>query len=120
MYCKIYIKPFIVIISNNLDIDMNDVHVDVLGRQKVIISVHRGKKTVTKIEHIPSHFDLHKIVKELKSKDRLSCGGHIAKHTETNHELIVLQGSFSAEVAAFLTSNGIVDPECIIYRGGDV
>jgi translation initiation factor 1 (eIF-1/SUI1) len=70
--------------------------------------------------HIPSHFDLHKIVKELKSKDRLSCGGHIAKHTETNHELIVLQGSFSAEVAAFLTSNGIVDPECIIYRGGDV
>jgi translation initiation factor 1 (eIF-1/SUI1) len=103
--------------NHELNLDMDDVHVDVLGRQKVIISVHRGKKTVTKVEHIPSHFDLHKIVKELKSKDMLSCGGHIAKHTETKHELIVLQGSFSAEVAAFLTSNGIVDPECIVYRG---
>jgi translation initiation factor 1 (eIF-1/SUI1) len=103
--------------NHELDLDMDDVHVDVLGRQKVIISVHRGKKTVTKVEHIPAHFDLHKILKELKSKDRLSCGGHIAKHTETKHELIVLQGSFSAEVAAFLTSNGIVDPECIVYRG---
>ena len=104
--------------NNELYIDMNDVHVDVLGRQKVIISVHHGKKTVTKVEHIPSHFDLHKILKELKSKDMLSCGGHIAKHKETKHELIVLQGSFSADVAAFLTSNGIVDPECIVYRGG--
>jgi translation initiation factor 1 (eIF-1/SUI1) len=103
---------------NILDLDMDDVHVDVLGRQKVIISVHRGKKTVTKIEHIPAHFDLHKILKELKSKDKLSCGGHIAKHAETKDELIVLQGAFSAEVAAFLTSNGIVDPECIVYRGG--
>lgn len=105
------------ITNHELDLDIDDVHVDVLGRQKVIISVHRGKKTVTKVEHIPSHFDLHKILKELKSKDMLSCGGHIAKHTETKHELIVLQGSFSAEVAAFLTSNGIVDPECIVYRG---
>jgi translation initiation factor 1 (eIF-1/SUI1) len=103
--------------NHELNLDMDDVHVDVLGRQKVIISVHRGKKTVTKVEHIPAHFDLHKILKELKSKDMLSCGGHIAKHTETKHELIVLQGSFSAEVAAFLTSNGIVDPECIVYRG---
>ena len=103
---------------NILDLDIDDVHVDVLGRQKVIISVQRGKKTVTKVEHIPSHFDLHKILKELKSKDMLSCGGHIAKHTETKDELIVLQGSFSVEVAAFLTSNGIVDPECIVYRGG--
>jgi translation initiation factor 1 (eIF-1/SUI1) len=106
------------ITNHELDLDMDDVHVDVLGRQKVIISVHRGKKTVTKVEHIPSHFDLHKILKELKSKDMLSCGGHIAKHTETKDELIVLQGSFSVEVAAFLTSNGIVDPECIVYRGG--
>ena len=106
------------ITNHELDLDMDDVHVDVLGRQKVIISVHRGKKTVTKVEHIPSHFDLHKILKELKSKDMLSCGGHIAKHTETKDELIVLQGSFSVEVAAFLTNNGIVDPECIVYRGG--
>lgn len=99
------------------DVDMNDVHVDVLNRQKVIISVQRGKKTVTKVEHIPSHFDLHKMLKELKSKDILSCGGHIAKHKETKNEIIVLQGSFSDEVAAFLTNNGIVDPECIVYRG---
>ena len=105
------------ITNHELDLDIDEVHVDVLVSQKVIISVHRGKKTVTKVEHIPSHFDLHKILKELKSKDMLSCGGHIAKHTETKHELIVLQGSFSAEVAAFLTSNGIVDPECIVYRG---
>ena len=101
---------------NNM-MDMNDVHVDLLGRQKVIISVQRGKKTVTKIEHIPSHFDLHKMLKELKSKDILSCGGHIAKHKETKNELMVLQGAFSDEVAAFLTKNGIVDPECIVYRG---
>ena len=30
---------------------------------------------------------------------------------------MVLQGAFSDEVAAFLTSNGIVDPECIVHRG---
>jgi translation initiation factor 1 (eIF-1/SUI1) len=99
------------------DVDMHDVHVDVLNRQKVIISVQRGKKTVTKVEHIPSHFDLHKMLKELKSKEMLSCGGHIAKHNETKNELMVLQGAFSDEVAAFLTSNGIVDPECIVHRG---
>ena len=29
---------------NILDLDIDDVHVDVLGRQKVIISVHCGKK----------------------------------------------------------------------------
>ena len=40
--------------------DLDDTHVDVLG-QKIVISVHRAKNTVTKIEGIPAHFSLEKL-----------------------------------------------------------
>ena len=53
----------------------------------------------------------------LKAKDMLSCGGHIAKDKDTGCEFIVLQGRFTTEVAAFLTSEGIVDADCIVFRG---
>jgi translation initiation factor 1 (eIF-1/SUI1) len=96
--------------------DLDDTHVDVLG-QKIVISVHRAKNTVTKIEGIPTHFSLGKLLKKLKAKDMLSCGGHVAKDKDTGSEFIVLQGSFSVEVAKFLTSEGIVDADCIVCRG---
>jgi translation initiation factor 1 (eIF-1/SUI1) len=96
--------------------DLDDTHVDVLG-QKIVISVHRAKNTVTKIEGIPTHFSLEKLLKKLKAKDMLSCGGHVAKDKDTGSEFIVLQGSFSVEVAKFLTSEGIADADCIVCRG---
>jgi translation initiation factor 1 (eIF-1/SUI1) len=89
---------------------------DVLGH-KIIISVHRGKKTITKIEGIPDKFNLVKILKKLKSKDVLSCGGHIAKDKETGKDFIVVQGSYSTEISAFLTQEGIAEERFIIYRG---
>ena len=90
---------------------------DVLGH-KIIISVHRGKKTITKIEGIPDKFNLVKILKKLKSKDVLSCGGHIAKDKETGKDFIVVQGSYSTEIAAFLAKEGIAEERFIVYRGG--
>ena len=89
---------------------------DVLGH-KIIISVHRGKKTITKIEGIQDKFNLVKILKKLKSKDVLSCGGHIAKDKETGKDFIVVQGSYSTEISAFLTQEGIAEERFIIYRG---
>jgi translation initiation factor 1 (eIF-1/SUI1) len=89
---------------------------DVLGH-KIIISVHRGKKTITKIEGIQDKFNLVKILKKLKSKDVLSCGGHIAKDKETGKDFIVVQGSYSTEITAFLTQEGIAEERFIIYRG---
>jgi translation initiation factor 1 (eIF-1/SUI1) len=101
---------------NTYSPNFNDTHLGVLG-QKIVISVYRGKNTQTKIEGIPSQFSLNKLLKKLKAKDMLSCGGHIAKDKETGCEFIVLQGRFMTEVAAFLTSEGIVDADCIVYRG---
>ncbi len=89
---------------------------DGFGR-KILISVHRGKKTITKIEGIADKFNLVKILKKLKSKDVLSCGGHIAKDKETDKEFIVVQGSYSSEIAAFLTQEGIAEERFIIFRG---
>jgi len=89
---------------------------DGLGH-KIMISVHRGKKTITKIEGIPNKFNLSKILKKLKSKDVLSCGGHIANDKETGKDFIVLQGSFSAEIAEFLTQEGITEGRFIVHRG---
>jgi len=97
--------------------DINDTqHQGVLG-QKIVISIQRGKNMQTKIEGIPSQFSLKKLLKKLKAKDMLACGGHIAKDKETGCEFIVLQGRFTAEVTAFLTSEGLVDADCIVCRG---
>jgi len=89
---------------------------DGLGH-KIMISVHRGKKTITKIEGIQNKFNLFKILKKLKSKDVLSCGGHIANDKETGKDFIVLQGSFSTEIATFLCQEGITEGRLIIHRG---
>jgi translation initiation factor 1 (eIF-1/SUI1) len=85
--------------------------------QKITISVHRGKNTVTKVEGIPSQFSLHKLLKKLKAKDMLSCGGHVALDNKSGNEFLVLQGSFSSEVAAFLTREGLADADSIVQRG---
>jgi len=87
-----------------------------LGR-KITISVHRGKNTVTKVEGIPAQYSLSKLLKKLKAKDMLSCGGHVAKDRETGNEFLVLQGSFSNEVASFLTREGLADTDSIVHRG---
>jgi translation initiation factor 1 (eIF-1/SUI1) len=101
--------------GGGVHIDINDD--DDVFSQKIMISVHRGKKTITKIECIPDKFSLDKILKKLKSKDMLSCGGHIAKDKETGKDFIVLQGSYSSEVAAFLAQEGIAEERNVIYRG---
>lgn len=89
---------------------------DVL-RHKITISVHRGKKTITKIEGIPDKFNLVKILKKLKSKEILSCGGHIAKDKETGKDFIVVQGSYSSEIETFLIQEDIAEGRLIIHRG---
>ena len=102
---------------NTFSTNFNDTQLDSVLGQKIVISVQRGKNTQTKIEGIPSHFCLNKLLKKLKAKDMLACGGHIAKDKETGCEFIVLQGRFTAEVTAFLTSEGLVDADCIVCRG---
>jgi translation initiation factor SUI1 len=97
-------------VINNNDDD------DVFGH-KIMISVHRGKKIITKIEGIADKFNIIKILKKLKSKDVLSCGGHIAKDKETGKEFIVLQGNYSSEISEFLIREGIVEERFIVYRG---
>jgi translation initiation factor 1 (eIF-1/SUI1) len=101
-------------VHHSLDFD-ND-RVNVLG-QKITVSVQRGKNTVTKVEGIPAQFSLRKLLKKLRAKDMLSCGGHVATDKESGSEFLVLQGSFSAEVAAFLTREGLADADCIVHRG---
>jgi translation initiation factor 1 (eIF-1/SUI1) len=104
------------IIPINQSLEFENDHAHVLG-QKITISVHRGKNTVTKVEGIPVQFSLLKLLKKLKAKDMLSCGGHIATDKESENEFLVLQGSFSAEVAAFLIREGLADADSIVYRG---
>lgn len=110
------LSEIVPILNNNIDNIDNDGHANVLGT-KIIISVQRGKNTVTKIEGIPDQYSLAKLVKKLKAKDTLSCGGHIAKDKDTGREFIVLQGSFSAEVSTFLIQQGIAEADCIVHRG---
>ena len=100
--------------NNNNDDNDND---DDIFAQKIMISVHRGKKTITKIEGIPDKFNLVKILKKLKSKDVLSCGGHIAKDKETGKDFIVLQGSYSSEIETFLIQEDITEKRLIVHRG---
>ena len=99
---------------DNYDDNDND---DDIFAQKISISVHRGKKTITKIEGIPDKFNLVKILKKLKSKDVLSCGGHIAKDKETGKDFIVVQGSYSYEIETFLIQEDIAEKRLIIHRG---
>ena len=98
-------------------IDNYDDNDDDILAQKITISVHRGKKTITKIEGISDKFNLVKILKKLKSKDLLSCGGHIAKDKETGKDFIVVQGSYSSEIESFLVQEDITEKRLIIHRG---
>ena len=102
---------------NTFSPNFNDTQLDGVLGNKIVISVHRGKNTQTKIEGIPSKFSLNKLLKKLKAKDMLACGGHIAKDKGSGNKFIVLQGRFSAEVVSFLTSEGLVDAESIVCRG---
>jgi ubiquitin len=111
----------LLIVNQNLNFDDDDdqQHVDVLG-QKIVVTVQRGKKgMITKVEGIPAQFGLSELLKQLKAaKDGgLSCGGHVAKDKETGSEFLVLQGSFSAAVTAFLTREGLADADCIVHHG---
>jgi translation initiation factor 1 (eIF-1/SUI1) len=100
----------------------DDGHVDVLAKRKILISVQkvkkkRGEGEVTKVEGIPETHDLGELLKKLKAKDMLSCGGHVAQDKATGSRLLVLQGSFSAQVARFLTREGVASADCIEHRG---
>ena len=106
--------------SLDFDDDGDSAAGTVLGR-KVVISAQSGKHKVTKVEGIPAKFCLGKLVKKLKAKDMLSCGGHVAKDKETGSEFIQLQGGSDAsatKVAQFLIQDGICDGrDCILCRG---
>jgi translation initiation factor 1 (eIF-1/SUI1) len=100
----------------------DDGHVDVLAKRKILISVQKMKKKkgegeVTKVEGIPETHNLGELLKKLKAKDMLSCGGHVAQDKATGSRLLVLQGSFSAQVARFLTREGVASADCIMHRG---
>jgi len=100
----------------------DDGHVDVLAKRKILISVQKVKKKkgtgeVTKVEGIPENHDLGELLKKLKAKDMLSCGGHVAQDKATGSKLLVLQGRFSAQVARFLTREGVASVDCIMHRG---
>jgi translation initiation factor 1 (eIF-1/SUI1) len=100
----------------------DDGHVDVLAKRKILISVQKMKKKkgegeVTKVEGIPETHNLGELLKKLKAKDMLSCGGHVAQDKATGSRLLVLQGSFSAQVARFLTREGVASADCIEHRG---
>jgi len=100
----------------------DDGHVDVLAKRKILISVQKVKKKkgqgeVTKVEGIPETHNLGELLKKLKAKDMLSCGGHVAQDKATGSRLLVLQGSFSAQVARFLTREGVASADCIEHRG---
>lgn len=100
----------------NQALEFDDDQVRLLGH-KITISVQRGKNTLTKVEGIPVQFSLPTLLKKLKAKDMLSCGGHVATDKKSGSEFLVLQGSFSAEVEAFLIREGIANADCIVHRG---
>ena len=102
--------------------DDTDDYVDLLSRRKILISVQNVKKrkglgSVTKVEGIPEKHDLGNLLKKLKARDMLSCGGHVADDKATGNKFLVLQGKFSAEVARFLTREGVASVDCIMHRG---
>jgi translation initiation factor 1 (eIF-1/SUI1) len=88
----------------------------VLGR-KVVISAQSGKHKVTKVEGIPAKHSLGELLKKMRATNVLSCGGHVAKDKASGRELLVLQGSVSAAVAAFLVREGVADSDSIVRRG---
>jgi hypothetical protein len=95
---------------------------DVLAKRKNLISVQKMKKKkgageVTKVKGIHEKHDLGDVLKKLKAKDMLSCGGDVAEDKATGSKLLVLQGRFSAEVARFLTREGVASADCIEHRG---
>jgi translation initiation factor 1 (eIF-1/SUI1) len=100
----------------NQALEFDDNQVRLLGH-KITISAQRGKNTLTKVEGIPTQFCLSTLLKKLKAKDMLACGGHVAIDTKSGSEFLVLQGSFSAEVESFLIREGIADADCIVHRG---
>jgi translation initiation factor 1 (eIF-1/SUI1) len=102
----------------------DDGHVDVLAKRKILISAQKmkrkkGEGEVTKVEGIPETHNLGELLKKLKAKDMLSCGGHwhVAQDKATGSRLLVLQGSFSAQLARFLTREGMASADCIEHRG---
>jgi len=88
----------------------------VLGR-KIVISAQSGKHKVTKVEGIPSKHSLSELLKRMRAKNVMSCGGHVAKDKESGREFLVLQGNMAAAVAAFLIQEGVADSDSILRRG---
>jgi len=109
------------LITGNQTLDLDDNDGDsaagtVLGR-KIVVSVQSGKHKVTKVEGIPAKYSLGELLKKMKAQSVFSCGGHVAKDKESGREFLVLQGSFSAAVAAFLAREGVADSDSIVRRG---
>ena len=106
--------------SLDFDDDGDSAAGTVLGRKKVVISEQSGvsgQHKVTKVEGIPSKHNLGDLLKDMRAKKVLSCGGHVAKDKESGREFLVIQGNVSAAVAAFLMQQGVADGDSIVRRG---
>ena len=105
--------------SLDFDDDGDSAAGTVLGRKKVVISaqIGQGQHKVTKVEGIPSKHNLGDLLKDMRAKKVLSCGGHVAKDKESGREFLVIQGNVSAAVAAFLMQQGVADGDSIVRRG---
>jgi translation initiation factor 1 (eIF-1/SUI1) len=84
-----------------------------LGKKVTISKQKSGKHSVTIVEGIPAQYSLDKLLTKLKSKDVLSCGGHVDK----KRQFFVLHGSFAVAVQDFLVQEGVADREGILIRG---
>jgi hypothetical protein len=83
--------------------------------QKVVISSGIvQKQLVTKVEGIPAHFRLDKLLNKMKAQDVLSHGGHVAKDEGSELKFLVLPGNVAAAVAAFLVQEGVTNSGSIV------
>jgi hypothetical protein len=83
--------------------------------QKVVISSSSvQKQLVTKVEGIPAHHRLDKLLNKMKAQNVFSHGGHVAKDVGSELKFLVLPGNVAAAVAAFLVQEGVADSGSIV------
>ncbi len=89
-----------------------------LARKIVISSISEQKQQVTKVEGIPAHHRLDKLLNKMKAQKVLSHGGHVAKDEGSELKFLVLQGNVAAAVAQFLVQEGVADSGSIMHVCG--
>ena len=85
------------------------------ARKVTISSMSEHQQQATKVEGIPPHHRLHKLLNRMKAQGILAHGGHVAKDDATDLKFLVLHGNVAEAVAAFLQREGVVGSGCIVY-----